>query len=98
FYACLYLGEHPPQALNRALGIPALSPGWRASLRALLEAAQEGKKGGNAGLSADAGATLSWTGFRSLEVSALHKETEDVLTIELQGPDGSSLPPSLPGQ
>ncbi len=94
----LYLGEHPPEALARALGIPALSPGWQASLRALLEAAREGKKGGNAGLSLNAGATLSWSGFRSLEVTALHKETEDVLTIELQASDGSSLPAFLPGQ
>jgi ferredoxin-NADP reductase/MOSC domain-containing protein YiiM/ferredoxin len=94
----LYLGEHPPDALSKALGIPALSPGWQASLRALLEAGRQGKKGGNAGLSVNAGATLSWPGFRPLEVMTLHKETEDVLTIELRAPDGSSLPPSLPGQ
>lgn len=94
----LYLGKHPPEALAKALGIAALSPGWQASLHALLEAAQQGKKGGNAGLSSNAGATLSWPGFRSLEVTALHKETEDVLTIELRAPDGSSLPPFLPGQ
>jgi ferredoxin-NADP reductase/MOSC domain-containing protein YiiM len=97
----LYLGEHSPQALSRALGITALSPGWHESLRALLDAEKQGKKGGNAGLSRNAGAALSWPGFRPLEVTALHKETEDVLSIELQGLvglEGAALPPTLPGQ
>ena len=45
--ALLYLPGHPRQQLLRALRIPALSPGWQASFRALLE----GEPGsGNAGL------------------------------------------------
>src|SRR5205085_6728020 len=47
--ALLYLPGHPRQQLSRALRIPALSPGWQASFRALLEA-QAGS--GNVGLSA----------------------------------------------
>jgi ferredoxin-NADP reductase/MOSC domain-containing protein YiiM len=94
----LYLGKHSAEELFRALGIAALSPGWQASFRALLQAEQHGKKGGNAGLSRNAGATLSWPGFRPLEVAALHKETEDVLSIELRGTQGASLPSALPGQ
>ena len=35
--ALLYLPGHPRQQLLRALRIPALSPGWQASFRALLE-------------------------------------------------------------
>ena len=35
--ALLYLPGHPRQQLLRALRIPALSPGWRASFEALLE-------------------------------------------------------------
>src|SRR6266850_8537214 len=47
--ALLYLPGHPRQQLLRALRIPALSAGWRASFRALLE----GRAGsGNAGLTA----------------------------------------------
>ena len=45
--ALLYLPGHPRQQLLRALRIPALSPGWQTSFRALLE----GEPGsGNAGL------------------------------------------------
>jgi len=45
--ALLYLPGHPRQQLLRALRIPALSAGWQASFRALLE----GEPGsGNAGL------------------------------------------------
>src|ERR1700728_1229246 len=35
--ALLYLPGHPREALERSLRIPALSPGWKESLRALLE-------------------------------------------------------------
>ena len=49
--ALLYLPGHPRQQLRRALRIPALSPGWQASFRALLEG--EGGSG-NAGLAATA--------------------------------------------
>ena len=35
--ALLYLPGHPRQQLLRALRIPALSPGWQASFRALLD-------------------------------------------------------------
>src|SRR5436305_605222 len=37
--ALLYLPGHPRQQLLRALRIPALSPGWQASFRALLDVA-----------------------------------------------------------
>src|SRR4029453_13467689 len=44
--ALLYLPSHPRQQLLRALRIPALSPGWQASFRALLDG---GPGGGDAG-------------------------------------------------
>ena len=47
--ALLYLPGHPRQQLLRALRIPALSPGWQASFRSLLE---EEPGSGNAGLAA----------------------------------------------
>ncbi len=54
--ALLYLdGHHDPELLRRALRIPALSPGWQGSFRALLDDQAEGASGGgNAGLTATA--------------------------------------------
>ena len=69
--ALLYLPGHPRQQLLRALRIPALSPGWQASFRALLE----GEPGsGNAGLAA-ASPPPAWTGFRPLTVTG-HRARE----------------------
>src|SRR5262249_55417972 len=49
--ALLYMPGHPRSELVRALHIPALSAGWRASLQALLEQEQSGEaSAGNAGL------------------------------------------------
>src|SRR5262245_59353473 len=65
--ALLYLPGHPRQQLLRALRIPALSDGWQASFRALLE----GHAGtGNAGL-ATASPPPAWPGFRRLNVTAI---------------------------
>src|SRR6476469_1105405 len=48
--ALLYLHDHPREQLERALRVDALSPGWKASLRALLEQTDGGDPmGGNVG-------------------------------------------------
>jgi MOSC domain-containing protein YiiM len=47
----LYSADHPVEALRRATRIPALSPGWQRSIKALLDAAARGDAAGNAGLS-----------------------------------------------
>src|SRR4051812_7063823 len=54
--ALLYVDPSPdPEDLRRALRIRALSPGWQASMRALLDATASGAPaGGNAGLVAPA--------------------------------------------
>ena len=96
--ALLYLGDHPREALTKALQIPALSPGWQTSMRALLEADRQGCRSGNAGLTNDAGPPLAWPGFRSLEVTAARRESDDVRSFELRAPDGTPLPAGLPGQ
>ena len=62
--ALLYLPGHPRQQLLRALRIPALSPGWQASFRALLDGEPGG---GNAGLAATS-PPPAWPGFRRLTV------------------------------
>ena len=94
----LYLPDHPFDKLQRALRIPALSPGWRGSLRALLTAAAEGGHFGNAGLSSPPTAPLSWRGLRPLKVISASQESEDVRSFVLGAADGSRLPDARPGQ
>src|SRR5215212_3097626 len=92
--ALLYLPGHTRQPLLRALRIPALSPGWQASFRALLE----GEPGsGNAGLAVTS-PPPAWTGFRSLGVTAITPEGDSVISTRLEDPEGERLPPARPGQ
>ncbi len=92
--ALLYLPGHPRQQLLRALRIPALSPGWQASFRALVEG---GPGGGNAGL-ATASPPPAWPGFRRLTVTGIERESDSVVSIRLEDPDGDPLPAARPGQ
>jgi ferredoxin-NADP reductase/MOSC domain-containing protein YiiM len=97
--ALLYV-DHPPdpELLNRALRIPALSPGWQASLLALLEQQRSGAPGGgNAGLTVLA-PPPAWLGFRTLRVVAKRSESATVLSLELEADDGTPLAHPLPGQ
>jgi len=92
--ALLYLPGHSRQQVLRALRIPALSPGWQASFRALLE----GETGsGNAGLTT-ASPPPAWPGFRRLTVTGIERESDSVISIRLDDPDGGPLPPARPGQ
>jgi ferredoxin-NADP reductase/MOSC domain-containing protein YiiM/ferredoxin len=90
----LYLPGHPRQQLLRALRIPALSPGWQASFRALLD---EEPGSGNAGL-APTSPPPAWAGFRQLTVTAITRESDSVISIRLEDPDGAGLPAARPGQ
>ena len=96
--ALLYLdGHHDPELLRRALRIPALSPGWQGSFRALLDDQAEGASGGgNAGLTATA-PPPGWSGFRPLRVAAKRPETTSVVSLELDADDGPPLAPALSG-
>ena len=92
--ALLYLPGHPRQELLRALRIPALSLGWQASFRALLD----GEPGsGNAGLT-NASPPPAWPGFRRLTVTAIERESDAVISIQIEDPDGEPLPAARPGQ
>jgi ferredoxin-NADP reductase/MOSC domain-containing protein YiiM/ferredoxin len=91
--ALLYLPGHPRDSLQRALRVPALSSGWKGSLSALLT--QQGA--GNAGLTT-AVPPPAWTGFRSLVVARVDRESANVLSFLLESPDKSALPAALPGQ
>jgi ferredoxin-NADP reductase/MOSC domain-containing protein YiiM/ferredoxin len=92
--ALLYLPGHPRQQLLRALRIPALSPGWRTSFRALLE---EEPGSGNAGLTVTS-PPPAWPGFRQLTVTAITPESDSVISIRLEDPEGAALPAARPGQ
>jgi len=97
--ALLYSGSHPTDALQRALRIEALSPGWRGSLQALLEQAQSGRAGGNPGLSAAASAPApAWRGFRELRVVRIERESSAVASLYLAEDGGAPLPAAAPGQ
>jgi ferredoxin-NADP reductase/MOSC domain-containing protein YiiM len=97
--ALLYLPGHRREDLQRALRIPALSPGWQGSFRALLAHPSEGRPGaGNAGLSAMNGPPPAWPGFRPLRVSRIDQESLTVFSLTLSPPDGQPLATPLPGQ
>jgi hypothetical protein len=66
--AQLYLPGHPREASQRALRIPALSPGWQESLRSLLDQADRDSVSSNSGLNPTAGAPPpAWSGFPAVE-------------------------------
>jgi ferredoxin-NADP reductase/MOSC domain-containing protein YiiM len=92
--ALLYLPGHPRQGLLRALRVAALSPGWQASFRALLDG---GPGAGNAGLAVTS-PPPAWPGFRRLTVAAIERECDSVISIRLEDPGGATLPAARPGQ
>ncbi len=96
--ALLYLPGHHPDQLQRALRIPALSSGWRASFEALAAQKDAGAVAGNPGLSRAAGPPPAWLGFRPLRTSRVERESASVISLTLASQDGSPLPPALPGQ
>lgn len=96
--ALLYSPDHARDRLERALRIEALSPGWRSSFRALLQARSTGAGKGNAGLAPAAAAHPVAPGFRPLAVTAIDRESGDVLSLTMRGSDRRSLPTALPGQ
>jgi ferredoxin-NADP reductase/MOSC domain-containing protein YiiM len=90
----LYLPGHPRQQLLRALRIPALSPGWQDSFRALLDG---GPGVGNAGLAVTS-PPPAWPGFRRLTVAGIERESDSVCSIRVEDPGGAALPAARPGQ
>ena len=100
--ALLYSSHHPRDQLERAIRIPALSPGWRWSFDALIQSqdAHPGATGnaGNAGLAPAAAAQTAAPGFRPLRVSRIDRECANVISLSLQPTDGRPLTTPLAGQ
>ncbi len=92
----LYLPNPSPEQLESSLRVPALSPGWKSSLRALAE--QNSSEAGNPGLKASTGPPPAWPGFRPMRVTRLERETDNVISLYFAQLEGVSLPPALAGQ
>lgn len=85
--ALLYLPNRDVGLLPKAVDVPALSPGWQQSFRDML----------GQGSAAEV-IQQEWDGFRPLRVSAIRRESPQVMSIQLDGDDQIALPPPLPGQ
>ena len=98
--ALLYLPGHARDQLDRALRIPALSPGWVGSLRSLREQADRPSgASGNPGLTAAASSPPpAWSGFRPLRVTNIEPQTQTVVSLSLADSAGLPLPKWLAGQ
>ena len=97
--ALLYKPGHPRDQITRALCIPALSVGWQASFRALLDQEQNSAATpGNAGLTAHSSPPPAWQGFRPFRVTGKVRESSTVISLILEPTDGHPLAAALPGQ
>jgi ferredoxin-NADP reductase/MOSC domain-containing protein YiiM/ferredoxin len=87
--ALLYLPRPAKEDLERAVQIPALSPGWKGSFEAILrQTAQPGPQTGR----------TAAPGFRSLKVARIDRESSSVVSLMLEPVDGRPLTVPLPGQ
>ena len=97
--ALLYLPGPAKEELERALRIPALSPGWKSSFEALLrQMTQPGSRTGNAGLASPEQMVTAAPGFRPLKVARMDRESSSVVSLVLEPVDGRPLTVPLPGQ
>jgi ferredoxin-NADP reductase/MOSC domain-containing protein YiiM len=97
--ALLYLPGPAKGDIERALRIPALSPGWKGSFEALLrQMAQPGARTGNPGLVSPEQLATAVPGFRSLKVARMDRESSTVVSLVLEPADGRPLTVPLPGQ
>jgi MOSC domain-containing protein YiiM/ferredoxin-NADP reductase len=97
--ALLYASRHPLDRLERALRIPALSPGWRGSFEELLRSQRARPDAtGNAGLVPAAAARTAAPGFRPLRVARIVRECADVVSLSLEPVEGGRLTTPLAGQ
>jgi ferredoxin-NADP reductase/MOSC domain-containing protein YiiM len=97
--ALLYLPGPAKGDIERALQIPALSPGWKGSFEALLrQLAQPGARTGNPGLASPEQMVTAAPGFRPLKVARMDRESSSVVSLVLEPVDGRPLTVPQPGQ
>jgi ferredoxin-NADP reductase/MOSC domain-containing protein YiiM len=92
--ALLYLPNRDIDQLRKIVDVRALSPGWQQSFRDMLKAYETS----TAETAPPVGVEPGWNGFRPLRVSALRRESPQVLSIRLEADDRGALPPPRPGQ
>ena len=92
--ALLYLPGRNIEQLREIVDVPALSPGWQQSFNDMLHAQDDAAVKPAAPIGVEPG----WNGFRPLRVSAIRRESPQVMSIQLQADDRGPLPPPLPGQ
>jgi len=83
--ALLYLPNPLRELLERALRVPALSRGWKTSLKALAEQTTSSPP-------------PAWQGFRPVRIVRREQEAAQVVSLCLEQPDATPLPAALPGQ
>jgi MOSC domain-containing protein YiiM len=97
--ALLYLPGPAKEEIERALRIPALSPGWKSSFEAILrQMNQPGTGTANAGLASPEQMVTAAPGFRPLKVATMGRESSTVISLVLEPVDGRPLTIPLPGQ
>ena len=98
--ALLYLPGPAKGDIERAVQIPALSPGWKGSFEAILrQMAQPGpQEPENAGLASPEQMVTAAPGFRPLKVARIDRESSSVVSLMLEPVDGRPLTVPLPGQ
>jgi ferredoxin-NADP reductase/MOSC domain-containing protein YiiM len=97
--ALLYLPGPAKEDLERALRVPALSPGWKSSLEAILrQTTQTGPQVGNPGLASAEQLATAAPGFRPLKVARMDRESSEVVSVVLEPVDARPLTVPLPGQ
>jgi len=95
----LYLPGHPREKLERALRIPALPAGWKSSFQSLLEKElNEGAATGGPALTRVGSPPSAFPGFRPLRVSRIKRESDRVVSLELESDDHRPLAVALAGQ
>lgn len=94
----LYLPNPDYGRISIASTLSALSPGWRDSFERLLKAKELGNSDGNAGLTSSMTPRPAWKGFRSLRVTDVHREAEEIVSITFASPDDVPLPSARSGR
>ncbi len=92
--ALLYLPKRDVSMLEKAVDVPALSPGWQQSFAELLAAARNSAEP----TAPPIGVEPRWAGFRRLHVAGVRRESSSIMSIRFQADGGAPLPVPRPGQ
>src|SRR3954451_1619797 len=92
----LYLPDQDRTLLAKAVDLPALSPGWQESFRAMVDTAPESETRSPGGV--PTGSPPAWAGFRSLPGGEGVEGGATVASYYLVADDGEPLPQPTPGQ